>query len=70
MSNIENFTGDTKADIEPNKVLDAAKKAKLQTVMVLGFTDDESLYFASSTGDIATALLLLEYSKKELLDFE
>lgn len=67
--NIEEFPGTTLLDIEPSTILSAALKADLSTSIVIGINENEELYFASSTGNMANILYYLELAKKELLDF-
>jgi hypothetical protein len=53
----------TKLDLRANRVLEAAI-GKLDTALVIGYdNDDGRLYVASSTGDPAELLLLLERAK-------
>lgn len=63
------FTGPTRLDIEAEKVLDEAKKTGLSSVVVVGYTvDGEVEYFASSTGDGAEVVWLLERAKLMVLN--
>lgn len=59
--------GVTKLDIPPERVLEAAKEANLKTVVVMGITEDNSEYFASSTGDSLPILFLAERLKYEIV---
>lgn len=67
MSKIIPFTGITKLDLPPDQILEQAV-GKLEGVIVIGFSKDESEYFASSYADGGTALWLLERCKKKLLE--
>lgn len=56
----------TTCDIPPERILDAAKEAGLDTVFVLGWKGDET-YFAGSSADIGAALLLFELFKRDVV---
>lgn len=60
----------TTLEIPPDKVLSAALKAGLQTVVVVGWDSDDGLYFASSDADGSEVLWLLEKAKVCLLEAE
>ena len=66
--NIVKFPGTTMFGIEPDEVLNGALDASLESAVVLGYGKDGGLYFATSIGDEAQILLLLEKSKRVLLD--
>ncbi len=63
---IVNWSGITKLDMPPDRILEAAKD-KLEGVVILGFTKDGDEYFASSYADGGEMLWLLERAKKALL---
>ena len=63
------FTGITKLDLPPDRILEAAKE-KLEGVIVIGFDKDGEFYGASSYADGGTALWLLEICKKKLMESE
>ena len=67
MTNIVDFDGLTKMDIDPNKVLEGAKD-NLDCVVTIGWDKDDCLYIASSTSRIAGILLLLERAKFDLME--
>lgn len=67
--NIEIFDGPTTLDIPPSRVLSGAQEQSFKSIVVLGELEDGSLYFASSAGDGAAVLWLIEKAKKDLLDF-
>jgi len=52
----------TTGDIDVTRVLESAKD-KLNSVMVLGFTNDNQFYFAMSQGSVAENLLILETAR-------
>ena len=66
MTSIVDFTGITRLDMDPERVLDAAK-GKLESVVVIGFTLDGEEYFASSDADGADVLWHLERAKHRLM---
>jgi len=57
----------TTLDISPERVLDGALKADLDTVLVIGWDKEDRFYASGSTGGIGDLLLLLEIFKRELL---
>lgn len=59
----------TKADIPPDRVLEAAV-GKLDKVVIFGYTKDGEEYFASSTADGPDILWLLERCKRNLLNIK
>lgn len=63
---IVNWSGITRLDMPPDRILEAAKD-KLEGVVILGFTKDGDEYFASSYADGGEMLWLLERAKKALL---
>lgn len=65
---ILHFTGDTTLDIAAERVLDGAMREKLSDVVVIGYTESDEFYFASSMGDVRDVLWLLEQAKKRLLE--
>lgn len=61
------FTGITTEDIPVRQVLEEAIKADLSCVMVVGYTPEDNEYFATSMGDNAESLWLLERVKFDML---
>ena len=66
---VVDFTGLTDLDIDPEKVLNGAKEAGLQNLIIVGEDSEGLLYVASSLGDLPKVYFLLELAKKQLLDF-
>lgn len=58
----------TRLDLPTDRVLEAAKGTCTDGVVILGFDDDGSYYFASSIADAGTVIYLLEMAKKKLLE--
>jgi len=58
----------TRLDLPTDRVLEEAKGHCSDGVVVMGFDDDGSLYFASSIADGGDVLWLAEKMKKELLE--
>lgn len=54
-------------DIPPADILSGALAANLDSVMVIGWDGGGDLYVASSTGDAAELILLLELAKRATL---
>lgn len=69
VSKIIEFTGITKLDLPPDRILENAK-GKLQGVVLLGYDHDELEFFASSFADGGTVIWLLERCKQLLLSVE
>ena len=67
-SKIVRFPGQTLLGIHPDVICDAAKKAKLKYMMIVGVDRSGILYFASSDGDVTMALWQLERAKRSLFD--
>ena len=57
----------TKLDLRPDKVLEEAKGKTSDGVVVIGYTEDGELYFASSIAAGPEVLWLLEKAKKEII---
>lgn len=58
----------TRLDLPTDRVLDAVRGHCSGGVVVIGFDDDDDLYFASSIADGGTVIWLLEVAKKQLLE--
>lgn len=61
------FNGITYGDIPPDTILEAAKGAGLDTVIIIGKNADNDLYIASSTGEYPLINWLLDLAKQDLL---
>ena len=68
MAKIIEFNGITKLDIPPERVLEKAKEAGLEGVVILGFDKNGEYYGASSYADGGTVLWLMELTRKKLLE--
>lgn len=66
MTKVIPFTGITKLDLPPDRILEAAQ-GKLEGVIILGFDLEGDEHFASSYADAGTVIYLLERCKAELL---
>lgn len=58
----------TRLDLPTDRVLDAAKSHCSSGVVIMGWDDDDTLYFASSIADGGDVLWLMEKAKAALLD--
>jgi len=65
--NIHILDVQTKLPLPVNRILDGARNAELSTAIVVGYTEDGEEYFASSTGDIGTIIVLLERMRLGIL---
>ena len=68
MGKVTDFTGITRLPIPVDWVLDAARKAGLTEIVIIGYDAEEQEYFASSQPDAPSILWLLERCKTELLN--
>lgn len=59
----------TKLDVPPERILDGAKNAELEHVVVIGFTKGGEYYGASSYADGGDVLWLMELTRDKLLDW-
>lgn len=64
---ILHFDGVTSLDISADRVLDVAKAAEMQSVIIIGYDADGEEYFASSISDGPEVLWALERAKMRLL---
>lgn len=69
MSKVIPFTGITRLDLDPDRVLEQCKGA-LEGVVVIGYDAEGAEYFASSYADGGTVLWLLERCKARLLEMK
>ena len=67
MDNVVDLDVPTRLDIPADRVIDAAKKAGLAHVVIVGVTGDGNEYFAMSVSDAADILWMLERAKLKLL---
>ena len=58
----------TSAELTPDKVLEAALRADLAEVIVIGYDRDGALHLASCSGDMKDVLWLIEVAKKRVLE--
>lgn len=65
--NVVPFRGVTRLNLPTDRVLETAKEAVDEHVMVLGWDKDGSLYFSSSVASGPECLWLLECAKAALL---
>lgn len=65
--NVIIFNGITRHDLPVERLIDRAQEAELESVVIIGWTPEGELYFASSKADGPNVLWLLEKAKKELL---
>ena len=67
MSNVVRFTGATRLDLNPDEVL-REQEGEYQQVFIIGWDKSGDFRAASSTGDIAQLLHLLELGKRVIFD--
>lgn len=66
-NNVIPFNNITRLDITVERVLDAAKDQVTEGVVVLGWDENECLYFNTSIADGGEVLWLLEKAKQAML---
>lgn len=67
MSNVVKFTGATRLDLNPDDVL-REQEGQYEQVFILGWDKQGDFRAASSTGEIAQLLHLLELGRRVLFD--
>lgn len=66
--NVAMFPGITPNKYDPNITLEAATRANLSDVVVIGWQADGELFFSASNGDGPECLWLIEKAKTALLN--
>ncbi len=66
--NVVAFTGITRLDTPPEKVIATAAEADLAEVVIVGVDGDGSFFFASSQADGGDTLWWLAMAQKKLLE--
>lgn len=69
MAKVIPFTGITRLDLDPDRILEA-NKGVFEGVVIMGWDHDGREHFASSYADGGTVLWLLEKCKKRLLEVD
>jgi hypothetical protein len=69
MSNVIPLGNITRLDLPPDRILEGAKE-RLESVVIIGYTNEGEEYFASSIADGGTVLWLMEKFKMRLLEAE
>lgn len=64
--NVLFFPGETKEGFSPEMVLRGAMKADLAQTVIVGWDQDDNLFFSSSTQDAPEILWLLEKARMAL----
>lgn len=60
MGKVVAFPGSTLNDLPPAIVLEGAQNLSLRSVVIVGYQEDGSFYFASDSSDLGLAILTLE----------
>lgn len=66
--NVTRLSVETKLDLTPDLVMDAARGHGMREVVVIGLDPDGAFYFAGSSADGPLTLWLLEKARRALLD--
>ena len=64
---VVNFSGITRLDIPPERILRGALKRDLESVVVMGWTKDGDTYFASGMADGGDVMWLMRKCEQVLL---
>ena len=67
MRNVINLPCITRLNLPPERILEAAGNADLESVVVMGWAKDGEAYFASSLADGGNVMWLMELCKQRLL---
>lgn len=70
MSKVILFTGITKLDLPPDRILENNIGKDLESIVIMGYDKDGEEFFASSIADGGTVLWLIERCKLRLLNVE
>lgn len=65
--NVAIFPGATEEDYDPNVVLAAAQRANLESVFVVGWTQDGELFASASIANCGDLLWLMEVAKAKMM---
>lgn len=66
MVDIINFDGETKLELEADKVLDAAK-GRVEDCIIAGWDKDGELYLATTSGNMPEIIFILEHAKNYIM---
>lgn len=67
MSNVIQFRGVTRLDLDPDTVLENSK-GQLDRFVIIGYDKDGDFYFSSTMGDGGDILWLMESAKRKLFE--
>jgi hypothetical protein len=67
MTEIIDFPGETRLDLDPEKVLDAAHGKGFESVTIIGWKEDGEMYLAGSAGDVLQTIASLDIAKAALI---
>lgn len=70
MSKVILFTGITKLDLPPDRILENNIGKDIESIVIMGYDKDGEEFFASSIADGGTVLWLIERCKLRLLNVE
>lgn len=57
----------TSEDVPPKRVIEAARAANLNSVIIIGRTPDGALYAAASESDVAHVLFDIELASRQIM---
>jgi len=66
MSVIE-FPGETRLDIDPEKVLKSAQESDFESVVVVGWQENGDMYLAGSSANVLETIATLDIAKAALI---
>jgi ABC-type branched-subunit amino acid transport system substrate-binding protein len=70
MGQVIKFHGISRLDLDPNDIIEQIRDLKLDGIVILGYTQDNREFFATSYADGGTVLWLMEQCKRDLLDVD
>ena len=70
MENAVELIGITKSEVPVERVLNGASKADLKHCIIVGTTNEDNLYFASSQADGGDILWMMEKAKQLLMEID
>lgn len=68
MGEVVNLNVVTLLDLPVERVIDGAREADLETIVILGYDQDGMEFFSSNKADGGGVLWLMERLKRQLLD--
>jgi hypothetical protein len=68
MTEVVDFTGKTRLEISPDRLLDSKTSKNAKSMLILSVDEDERLFMQCTTGNIADQLLMLRAAEHFVLN--